>query len=84
MRNNVNIEKRMRTKSPIKELREISGLSQARLAAKIGVAPSTLNRWEKIDDGVEPAMTAKEWMRFCHAVGISWRDIPSHFVYELD
>lgn len=84
MRNNVNLENRMRNKSPIKELREASGLSQAQLAVKIGVAPSTLNRWEKVDTGVEPAMTAKEWMRFCHAVGISWNDVPLRFVYDVD
>jgi len=84
MRNNVKIEKKMRNRSPVKELREASGLSQARLAVKIGIAPSTLNRWEKMDTGIEPAMTAKEWMRFCHAVGIPWNDVPLYFVYESE
>ena len=48
--------------SPIRTLREQAGLSQARLAALLGVAPNTVARWErgerKPPPYVEAAITA--------------------------
>jgi len=81
-RNNIREENFMRPKSIIKQLREEAGLTQAQLSVAIGVATTTISRWEQAGEkGTEPAMTAFEWIRFCRAVGIQWNDIPKYFIY---
>lgn len=83
MRNNVKQESSMRTMSVVKKLREEAGLNQAQLAVAIGVAVSTISRWEQSGSkGIEPAMTPSEWLRFCRCVGIRWEDVPKYFIYQ--
>ncbi|WP_342597682.1 helix-turn-helix transcriptional regulator [Cyanobacterium aponinum UTEX 3222] len=73
----------MRKKSIVKQLREDANLTQSQLAVAIGVATTTISRWEQLGNkGTEPAMTASEWMRFCRAVGIQWSDVPKYFIYQ--
>jgi DNA-binding transcriptional regulator YiaG len=81
MRNNV--KPRMKKQSALKELREKAGLSQLEIAATLGVAVSTVHRWERIDEkGIEPALTAEEWLKLCIALGINWNSIPEYFVFS--
>lgn len=83
-RNNIKEEVFMRQKSMIKQLREEAGLTQSQLAVAIGVATTTISRWEQTGEkATEPAMTAAEWIRFCRAVGIQWADIPKYFIYQM-
>lgn len=84
MRNNVKVQAKMRIESPLKKLREEKGLSQAELAVKIGVSPSTVNRWENIERGTEPSMTIAEWWRCCKALGLDWDELPIYFLSALE
>lgn len=82
-RNNIREEVFMRKKSIIKQLREEAGLTQSQLAVAIGVATTTISRWEQTGEkATEPAMTPSEWLRFCRAVGIQFTDIPKYFIYQ--
>jgi transcriptional regulator with XRE-family HTH domain len=56
-----------------KRLRKINGLTQEALAGKIGVAVSTVRRWEK---GTEPTMTIEQMERFCTAVNQEFTKLP--------
>jgi hypothetical protein len=40
------------------------------------VALRTLQDWENL--GKEPAMTRRDWLDFCEAVGVSWEDLPKN------
>lgn len=84
MRNNVKEEIFERKMSMIKKLRHEANLTQAQLSVAIGVATTTISRWEQEDaSGVEPSMTIAEWVRFCRAVGIRFADLPTYFIYPL-
>ncbi|MEH2456549.1 helix-turn-helix domain-containing protein [Nostoc sp.] len=61
-------------KSVLKALRENAGLSQEQLAVYLGIAVSTLRRWE--NEGMEPSMTKKQWQTFCQLVGVSFDALP--------
>ncbi len=61
------------SKSTLRYLREEAGLTQEQLAIKVGIAGSTVRRWEK---GSEPAMTRSQWVKFCQAVGKNFDDLP--------
>lgn len=63
-------------KSVLKALRENAGLSQEQLAVYLGIAVSTLRRWE--NEGMEPSMTKKQWQTFCQLVGVSFDALPQN------
>ncbi len=62
------------TNSPFKKLRLKAKLSQEQLAGDIGVAVSTIRRWEK--GQVEPTMTVSQMKSFCNSVQITLDDLP--------
>jgi putative transcriptional regulator len=57
-----------------KRLRKINGLTQEALAGKIGVAVSTIRRWEHGQS--EPTMTREQMERFCTAVNQEFTKLP--------
>jgi transcriptional regulator with XRE-family HTH domain len=57
-----------------KKLRKSACLSQEELAGKIGVAVSTIRRWEHGE--AEPTMTREQMERFCTAVNKQFRKLP--------
>ena len=66
---------RQETNSPFKRLRLNVKLSQEKLAREIGVAVSTIRRWEK--GQAEPTMTVAQMKEFCRAVKQSFEDLPN-------
>jgi len=62
------------TNSPFKRLRLSVKLSQEQLARQIGVAVSTIRRWEK--GQAEPTMTVAQMKEFCKAVKQNFDDLP--------
>jgi DNA-binding XRE family transcriptional regulator len=60
---------------PIRQLREDADLTQEQLAVYVGVAVSSIRRWEK---GDEPTMTVWQMRAFCRAVNISFDDLPDY------
>ncbi|MGL5940074.1 MAG: helix-turn-helix transcriptional regulator [Waterburya sp.] len=66
---------RQETNSPFKRLRLNVKLSQEQLAREIGVAVSTIRRWEK--GQAEPTMTVAQMKEFCKAVNKNFEDLPS-------
>ena len=66
---------RQETNSPFKKLRLSVKLSQEQLAREIGVAVSTIRRWEK--GQAEPTMTVAQMKEFCRAVKKSFEELPS-------
>ena len=60
--------------SPFKNMRLNAKLSQEQLAEKIGVAVSTIRRWEK--GQAEPTMTVAQTKRFTRLVGKSIEELP--------
>ena len=70
------------TNSPIKRLRWNAKLSQEQLAGKVGVAVSTIRRWEKGE--AEPTMTVAQTKRFCLAVKTSFEELPSSLLPSED
>ena len=63
------------TNSPFKKLRLSVKLSQEQLAREIGVAVSTIRRWEK--GQAEPTMTVAQMKEFCRAVKKNFEDLPN-------
>lgn len=63
------------TNSPFKRLRLNVKLSQEQLAREIGVAVSTIRRWEK--GQAEPTMTVAQMKEFCRAVKKNFEDLPN-------
>jgi DNA-binding transcriptional regulator YiaG len=76
-RKNAQIE----TSNPFKALRLTSKLSQEQLAREIGVAVSTIRRWEK--GQAEPTMTVNQMNGFCFAVNVRFEDLPCPLVSEV-
>ena len=62
------------TNSPFKKLRLKAKLSQEQLARDIGVAVSTIRRWEK--GQAEPTMTILQIKNFCRAVNQTLEELP--------
>lgn len=62
------------TNSPFKQLRLNAQLSQEQLARDIGVAISTIRRWEK--GQAEPTMTVIQMKSFCESVHITFEGLP--------
>lgn len=69
------------TNSPFKRLRLNTHLSQEHLAKEIGVAVSTIRRWEK--GLAEPTMTLRQTKNLCHAVGCSLDELPDSLLPSL-
>lgn len=65
---------RQETNSPFKRLRLNVKLSQEQLAREIGVAVSTIRRWEK--GQAEPTMTVSQMKQFCKAVEKNFEELP--------
>ena len=66
---------RQETNSPFKKLRLNVKLSQEQLAREIGVAVSTIRRWEK--GQAEPTMTVAQMKEFCRAVKKNFEELPN-------
>ncbi len=62
------------TNSPVKKLRLEAKLSQEALARIIGVAVSTIRRWEKGE--AEPTMTIAQTKSFCRIFKINIDTLP--------
>jgi transcriptional regulator with XRE-family HTH domain len=62
------------TDNIFKKLRKQARLTQEQLATKIGVAVSTIRRWE--NGQTEPTMTVEQMERFCAAVGMPFGKLP--------
>jgi putative transcriptional regulator len=62
------------TNSPFKKLRLAAGLTQDDLVRLMGVASSTIRRWDKGE--VEPTMTVYQMKAFCKAVNKSLDELP--------
>ena len=66
------------TNSPFKKLRLQAQLSQEQLAREIGVAVSTVRRWEK--GQAEPTMTVLQMKNFCRALNQAFEELPDSFL----
>jgi transcriptional regulator with XRE-family HTH domain len=66
---------------PMRSLREDANLTQEELAAIIGVAASSLRRWER---GDEPTMTVLQMRAFCKAVNITFDELPDYLSRRID
>jgi transcriptional regulator with XRE-family HTH domain len=62
------------TDNEFKKLRKKARLTQEQLAREIGVAVSTIRRWEHGQS--EPTMTVEQMERFCAAVGKPFGNLP--------
>ena len=68
-------DKAQETNSPFKRFRLNAKLSQEELARDIGVAVSTIRRWEK--GQAEPTMTVEQMKNFCSAVKQNFEELPA-------
>jgi transcriptional regulator with XRE-family HTH domain len=66
-------KKQQEVVSPLRILRERANLTQEQLGVRLGVAGSTIRRWES---GTEPAMTRRQWKIFCQETGVIWDELP--------
>ncbi len=65
------------SESPLKKLREEAGLSQQALSHRIGVAVTTISRWER---GESVAMlTVPQMKALCKVFGKSVEELPDEF-----
>jgi DNA-binding XRE family transcriptional regulator len=62
------------TDSPFKKLRLEAGLTQDDLVRLIGIANSTIRRWERGE--AEPTMTVAQMKAFCKAVNKTLEELP--------
>lgn len=60
--------------TPLKQIRESAHLTQEQLAVYLGVAVSTVRRWESGKN--EPTMTREGWKKFCQLVGKDFNELP--------
>lgn len=70
------------TSSPFKRMRLEAELSQEQLAQRIGVAVSTIRRWEK--GQAEPTMTIGQFKKFTQAVGRHFDDLPDSLLPSVE
>ena len=61
-------------------LRSQANLSQEQLASEIGVAVSTIRRWEKGE--AEPTMTVSQMKKFCRAVKQNFEELPESLILK--
>ena len=65
-------------KTPFKQLRLNAKITQEQLAKDIGVAVSTIRRWEK--GQAEPTMTVQQMKAFCQTVQTSLNQLPNSLI----
>ncbi len=65
-------------KTPFKQLRLNAKITQEQLARDIGVAVSTIRRWEK--GQAEPTMTVQQMKAFCQTVQTSLNQLPNSLI----
>jgi DNA-binding XRE family transcriptional regulator len=65
-----------------RRLRKKSRLTQENLARLIGVAVSTIRRWEK--NQCEPTMTVEQLRIFCNTVMIDFNRLPKTLIKQSD
>ena len=63
--------------SPLKRLREEAGLSQQALSNRIGVAVTTISRWERGES--LPMLTVPQMKALCKVLGKSIEELPDEF-----
>ena len=73
-------DREQETNSPFKRYRLKAKLSQEALAMDIGVAVSTIRRWEK--GQAEPTMTVAQMKNFCNAVKQNFEELPESLMPE--
>jgi len=66
------------TNSPFKKLRLAAALTQDDLVRLMGVASSTIRRWDKGE--VEPTMTVYQMKAFCKAVNKALDELPDSLI----
>ncbi|MEN9519598.1 MAG: hypothetical protein RLZZ381_2186 [Cyanobacteriota bacterium] len=71
-----------RKDNEFKKLRKSVRLSQEQLAYKIGVAVSTIRRWEQ--GQTEPTMTREQMERFCKAVDKQFTTLPLKLAHRRE
>ena len=62
------------TDNEITKLRKNASLTQERLASAIGMAVSTIRRWEQ--GKCEPTMQVRQMKAFCEAVQVKFEELP--------
>ena len=62
------------TDNEITKLRKNASLTQERLASEIGMAVSTIRRWEQ--GKCEPTMQVRQMKAFCEAVKVKFEELP--------
>lgn len=72
---------RIQTNSPLKKLRRNANLTQEQLAREIGIAVSTIRRWER--GLAEPTMTLSQTKKFCQAVKRDFDDLPDSLLPKI-
>jgi DNA-binding XRE family transcriptional regulator len=72
---------RIHTNSPLRKLRHNASLTQEQLAREIGIAVSTVRRWEK--GLAEPTMTLSQTKKFCRAVNQDFDDLPNSLLPKI-
>ena len=65
-------------KTPFKQLRLNAKITQEQLARDIGVAVSTIRRWEK--GQAEPTLTVQQMKAFCQTVQTSLNQLPNSLI----
>jgi putative transcriptional regulator len=72
---------RLQTNSPLRKLRNNANLTQEQLAREIGIAVSTIRRWER--GLAEPTMTLSQTKKFCHAVDLDFDELPNSLLPKI-
>lgn len=72
---------RIQTNSPLRKLRNKANLTQEQLANKIGVAVSTVRRWER--GFAEPTMTLAQTKKFCQAINQNFAQLPNSLLPKI-
>jgi len=73
-------DKAQKTNSPFKRFRLNAKLSQEALASDVGVAVSTIRRWEK--GQAEPTMTVAQMKKYCNVVKQNFEELPESLMPE--
>ncbi|MEY2833606.1 MAG: hypothetical protein RLZZ574_2865 [Cyanobacteriota bacterium] len=71
----------IQTNSPLRKLRNNAHLTQEQLANQIGIAVSTVRRWEK--GQAEPTMTLSQTKKFCQAINQNFDDLPNSLLPKI-
>jgi DNA-binding XRE family transcriptional regulator len=60
--------------SPLKQLRQRKGLTQAELARRIGVTDRAVRAWEKGE--YPPTLTIPQLRALCRELGVTFEELP--------